>query len=106
MPVSVSDYSKHDQQIWDEELSEFIPQRVFDAHIHMLNPAHLAAINPWEGISDMYREFCFHGGIPDDFFVPLWNSTGVNSGSTVSRSSASSSVSRTLRASASLVAMR
>lgn len=43
MPVSVSDYSKHDQQIWDEELCDFIPQRVFDAHIHMLNPVHLAA---------------------------------------------------------------
>jgi len=41
-------------------------------------PPHLAAINPWEGVSDVYREFAFHAGIPDSFFVPLWNSTGVN----------------------------
>lgn len=27
-------------------------------------PPHLAAIAPWEGSSDMYRETCFEGGIP------------------------------------------
>lgn len=35
-------------------------------------PPHLAAINPWEGLSDMYREFAFHGGIPETFFSPVW----------------------------------
>jgi predicted acyl esterase len=35
-----------------------------------LNPPHLAAINPWEGVSDFYREFAFHGGIPETFFLP------------------------------------
>ncbi|MDP6642663.1 MAG: CocE/NonD family hydrolase [Rhodospirillales bacterium] len=35
-------------------------------------PPHLAAINPWEGLSDMYREFCFHGGIPELAFTPIW----------------------------------
>jgi hypothetical protein len=35
-------------------------------------PPHLAAINPWEGLSDMYREFCFHGGIPERAFSPIW----------------------------------
>jgi predicted acyl esterase len=35
-------------------------------------PPHLAAINPWEGLSDMYREFAFHGGIPETFFSPIW----------------------------------
>jgi hypothetical protein len=25
-----------------------------------------AAINPWEGVSDFYREFSYHGGIPED----------------------------------------
>jgi len=35
--------------------------------IAALNPPHLAAINPWEGVSDFYRELCFHGGIPCDF---------------------------------------
>lgn len=51
MTVSVSDYSPHDQQIWDEELSDFIPERVFDAHIHMLNPVHLAP-SPRTGFHD------------------------------------------------------
>jgi predicted acyl esterase len=35
-----------------------------------LNPPHLAAISPWEGVSDFYREFAFHGGIPSNLF--LW----------------------------------
>ena len=33
-----------------------------------LNPAHLAAINPWEGWSDTYREVVRHGGIPETSF--------------------------------------
>lgn len=28
-------------------------------------PAHLAAIAPWEGMSDIYRDFIMRGGIPD-----------------------------------------
>ena len=35
-----------------------------------LNPPHLAAINPWEGWSDPYREVVRHGGIPDTYFWP------------------------------------
>jgi len=35
-----------------------------------LRPPHLAAINPWEGFTDWYREFCYHGGIPETSFVP------------------------------------
>ena len=31
-----------------------------------LKPPHLAALNPWEGFSDWYREFAYHGGIPRD----------------------------------------
>ncbi|MDE2166985.1 MAG: CocE/NonD family hydrolase [Alphaproteobacteria bacterium] len=38
-------------------------------------PPHLAAINPWEGLSDMYREFAFHGGIPETRFMPVWHRT-------------------------------
>ena len=34
-----------------------------------LRPPHLAAINPWEGFSDWYREFAYHGGIPETRFV-------------------------------------
>jgi len=37
-----------------------------------LAPPHLAAINPWEGVSDMYREYFLHGGIPDTFFPQHW----------------------------------
>lgn len=35
-----------------------------------LKPPHLAAINPWEGFSDWYREFGYHGGIRETRFVP------------------------------------
>jgi len=42
-----------------------------------LNPPHLAAINPWEGWTDTYRELARHGGIPDTWFwtmniAPAW----------------------------------
>jgi hypothetical protein len=36
-----------------------------------LRPPHLAAINPWEGWTDTYRELVRHGGIPDTWF--WWN---------------------------------
>ena len=34
-----------------------------------LNPPHLSCINPWEGLSDGYRESAFHGGIPETNFI-------------------------------------
>jgi len=37
-----------------------------------LRPPHLAAINPWEGYSDSYRERVKHGGIPENLFMPSW----------------------------------
>ena len=36
-----------------------------------LEPPHLAAINPWEGVSDFYRELFFHGGIPETLFSSM-----------------------------------
>ena len=33
-------------------------------------PPALKAISPWECFSDWYREFCFHGGIPETGFIP------------------------------------
>jgi len=36
-----------------------------------LHPRHLAAICPWEGSADYYREFCRHGGILN-IFAPRW----------------------------------
>ncbi len=34
------------------------------------SPPHLAAIKPWEGLSDTYREVARHGGIPETYFWP------------------------------------
>lgn len=36
-----------------------------------LRPPHLAAINPWEGWSDLYYEVVAHGGIPETAFIPM-----------------------------------
>ena len=44
MAISLNDFSIHDQQIWDEELQDFVPDRVFDAHIHMFHPEHVKAV--------------------------------------------------------------
>jgi len=35
-----------------------------------LKPEPLAALNPWEGFSDWYREFAYHGGILEIGFLP------------------------------------
>jgi len=35
-------------------------------------PPSLAAICPWEGFSDAYRELYFHGGIPEQGFLHWW----------------------------------
>ncbi len=32
-------------------------------------PEHLAAINPWEGVSDVYRDLALRGGMPDTGFA-------------------------------------
>jgi len=32
-------------------------------------PPHLAAINPWEGLSDVYRDLCMRGGMSDLHFT-------------------------------------
>lgn len=34
-------------------------------------PKHLAAINPWEGVSDVYRDLVMRGGMPDTGFAGL-----------------------------------
>ncbi|GAA1964188.1 CocE/NonD family hydrolase [Microbacterium deminutum] len=34
-------------------------------------PPHLAAINPWEGVSDVYRDLVMRGGMPDTGFAGL-----------------------------------
>ncbi len=37
-----------------------------------MNPPHLAAMIPWEGVSDWYRDWAFHGGIPETSFNTYW----------------------------------
>jgi len=39
-------------------------------------PPHLAAINPWEGWSDFYREVARHGGIPETEFWDICQAAG------------------------------
>jgi putative CocE/NonD family hydrolase len=40
-------------------------------HVAALRPPHLAAMIPWEGAADFYRDVTHHGGIPCDF-VANW----------------------------------
>jgi predicted acyl esterase len=44
-----------------------------------LRPPHLAAINPWEGFSDPYREKYFQGGIPEEQRSGRWQLRNLNS---------------------------
>jgi len=41
-------------------------------HAASICPPHLKAINPWEGVSDAYRDTCFPGGIPESNFHVYW----------------------------------
>ena len=45
MPT-VIDFTKHDRQIWEEELESFLPQRIFDAHAHLFWHDHLPPDHP------------------------------------------------------------
>ena len=56
--MDVGHYSEQDQVIWDEELSDFVPDRVFDAHIHLFNGAHYPpGTAAWsdQGLADIHR---------------------------------------------------
>jgi hypothetical protein len=41
-------------------------------HVAGLNPPHLAAICPWEGFGDHYRDLNYHGGIPTPWLGKYW----------------------------------
>jgi len=41
-------------------------------HVASLQPPHLAAIIPWEGAADTYRDMTYHGGILCTFFGKLY----------------------------------
>ncbi|RFA20636.1 hypothetical protein B7R25_08990 [Subtercola boreus] len=36
-------------------------------------PPHLAAISPWEGFTDAYRDFSYPGGIRENGFMRVWS---------------------------------
>jgi len=57
MPVSSNDPSPHDQPIWEEQLRGFVPDRVFDAHIHMFEPRHVIAAAPTSASSWGHADF-------------------------------------------------
>jgi len=42
-------------------------------HAAASSPKHLAAIVPWEGASDSYRNVMFHGGVPETAFLRGWS---------------------------------
>ena len=38
-----------------------------------LNPPHLKAICPWEGVSDLYKDWFYPGGVREDGFTPFFS---------------------------------
>jgi predicted acyl esterase len=41
--------------------------------VAVLKPPSLAAICPWEGLSDLHRDFAYPGGVREDGFSVLWS---------------------------------
>jgi len=50
--------------------------------VAQLKPPHLAAICPWEGFSDLYRDLAYPGGVREDGFMVLWSGQVVKAGRT------------------------
>jgi uncharacterized protein len=61
-----------------------------------LHPPHLAAICPWEGLSDVYRDFARPGGIREDGFIRVW-SAGIKRGGRPSEDVREEQIARPLR---------
>jgi predicted acyl esterase len=47
-----------------------------------LRPAALAAICPWEGFTDVYRDLVYPGGVREDGFTPFWSAMTERDGRT------------------------
>jgi predicted acyl esterase len=41
------------------------------------HPPHLKAISPWEGVTDMYRDWRFPGGVPESSFAVEWRKRNI-----------------------------
>jgi uncharacterized protein len=61
-----------------------------------LRPSHLAAICPWEGLSDAYRDFARPGGIRENGFIRVW-SAGIKRGGRPSEDIREEQIARPLR---------
>ena len=49
-----------DQQIWDEELADFVPEKIFDAHVHSY--CDKSAKEPYKGWPEKQGEWPEKGG--------------------------------------------
>jgi hypothetical protein len=47
-----------------------------------LRPKALAAICPWEGFTDVYRDLAYPGGVREDGFMPFWSNMTEHDGRT------------------------
>lgn len=55
----ILDYCEEDRQIWDQELEDFVPRKIFDAHTHLWNKAFSKDANPpndWENYDTGFKE--------------------------------------------------
>lgn len=48
--------------------------------VAQLNPPSLAAICPWEGFSDLYRDLAYPGGVREEGFMTLWSRQVLKAG--------------------------
>lgn len=48
-------------------------------YVNAHRPKGLAAMSVWEGLTDIYRDVAFKGGIPETAFVPWWMQKGHKS---------------------------
>lgn len=46
MSTNHCQYTEHDRRIWEEELESFVPQRVYDAHCHLMSWQHMPKGTP------------------------------------------------------------
>ncbi len=56
MPVPELDYRDSDRQIWEQELDEFVPQCMFDAHFHLYNDEHMDNSNRPHGSDKLFAD--------------------------------------------------
>ena len=53
MPIQLTDL---DRRIWDEELAGFVPDRIFDAHVHCMHEDFSSALHKTRSINGRLEE--------------------------------------------------